>query len=182
MKSIYQYVILGVDIITTSAFTALGLRAIASTIVLETVAILTEETVSPAKRKVTELVIKAIAFLTVAVIFLLLSIQVSLAGFVSSKDFLDTCSSEDEGHHIACSGYIGGVTDSYQNSGQFCIPPRTDPREITKFTRDYILRTRAIQREQPVSMVLYALKAKWPCITQGPNFQFQVPGFQFRRF
>ena len=90
---------------------------------------------------------------------------------------MDTCASRDEERRVACSGYIAGVTDSYINSQQFCIPPSTDPREITLFTKEYMFRNRNIQREAPVQIILYALRARWPCINSGPRFQFRFRGF-----
>lgn len=99
------------------------------------------------------------------------------SGYVPSQVFLETCSAQDQLRQIACNSYIGGVTDSYLHSGQFCIPPRVTSKEIADFTVNYVLRTREIQRESPISMILYALKAKYPCINQGPNFTFQFKGF-----
>jgi hypothetical protein len=108
---------------------------------------------------------------------LLLSTVVAKAEFVGTKDYLETCSARDTEHHIACVGYIAGVTDSYLHAGQFCIPQRTDPKEVSIFVVDFILRNRQIQRETPVGMILLALKARYPCVNSGPNFRFN---FQIR--
>jgi hypothetical protein len=104
---------------------------------------------------------------------LLLSATVAIAEFVQTKEYLDTCAAKDDGHHIACVGYLAGVTDSYLHSGQFCIPPRTDTKEISTFVIDYILRNRQIQNNTPVSMIMLALKARYPCVNfVGPQFNF----------
>lgn len=102
------------------------------------------------------------------------------SGYVPSQVFLETCSAQDNERKIACAGYIAGVTDSYLNSNQFCIPPRVDPKDITLFTKDYVLRTRSIQNSSPVQMILYALKAKYPCVAPNVAFQFNFNGFNGR--
>ena len=109
------------------------------------------------------------------------------ADFVQTREFLETCSAQDTERRIACAAYVAGVTDSYLNSGQYCVPPRTDPKEITLFTKDFILKTRAIQNNTPVGMILLALKARYPCtgqrgatlrINPGPgSLQFNFSGF-----
>jgi hypothetical protein len=111
---------------------------------------------------------------------LLLSATVAKGEFVQTKEYLDTCAAKDEGHHIACVGYVAGVVDSYIHSGQFCVDPRTDTKEISTFVIDYILRTKQIQNYPPVGMIILALKARWPCINSGPGFKFNFQGPQFQ--
>ena len=166
-----KYLLLGTSVLVTSTLTVMGLRCLASTIVYETVALLTKDMVSLVK--ISKLVIRAIVYFSLALVFLLVSIKISLADFVTGKDLLGTCAAKDVEHHIACVGYIGGVSDAYLHSGQFCIPVRTDPREISSSTIDFILRTRSIQGESAVQMIILALKARWPCLTRGPGFGFR---------
>jgi hypothetical protein len=106
-----------------------------------------------------------------------LGAKIALADFVSGNDLLETCASKDEPHQIACTGYIGGVTDAYLHSGQFCLPQRIDPREISSYSKEFILRTKAIHKEGAVQMILLALRARWPCVNSGPGFRFN---FQIR--
>jgi len=166
----------GLTIASATVFT-MGLRAIVSTAVIETVALL-DESQTPELGKTIKLIIKAIVFFSVSLMLFLISIKIASADFVPSKIFLETCAAQDNERKIACAGYIAGVTDSYLHSNQFCIPPKVDPKEITVFTKDYVLRTKGIQNSSPVQMILYALKARWPCQGQGPGFVFQFRGFR----
>jgi hypothetical protein len=93
--------------------------------------------------------------------------------YVSGPEFLNNCTAKDERRHIACVGFIAGVVDAYVPAQQFCIPPQVPPTAIAEFAIEYALR---IARDKPpVSMIVLALKAKWPCIGRAgfpPPFQF----------
>jgi hypothetical protein len=78
-------------------------------------------------------------------------------------------------------------------SGEICVPPRTDPREVTDFVHTYIGDNRAIaETETAIELVRLALKARWPCVGVGrlrlapshdpPGVIFWANrAFQFRR-
>lgn len=118
--------------------------------------------------------------IAIAILSVTLLTSPAKSGYLPSQVFLETCNAQDTERKIACAGYIAGVTDSYLNSNQFCIPARIDPKEITLFTKDYVLRTRSIQNTSPVQMILYALKARFPCVAPNVAFQFNFNGFNGR--
>jgi hypothetical protein len=93
--------------------------------------------------------------------------------FVTGPEFLNNCTAKERERHIACVGFIAGVTDAYLNAQQFCVPDNVSPNAIADFVIEYALR---IARDQsPVGMILLALKAKWPCIGRAgfpPPFQW----------
>ena len=113
---------------------------------------------------------------TIAV--LLLATTIAKSEFVRGSVFSESCNNPDPERQAACIGFIAGVTDSYLRSGQFCIPPNVTPKEISDFTKYYINKTVSIQNQSALMMVLYALKAKWPCVG-GSRVAFQ---FNFRGF
>jgi hypothetical protein len=90
--------------------------------------------------------------------------------------FRDTCNDNDPIRHSACVGFIAGVANSYLNSGQTCISANTDPKEVTDFVRYYMNSNANLVNQPAVSVVLLALKARYPCTR--PMFQpFQFSGF-----
>jgi len=81
INDVTKYIFLGLDILGSATCTSLGLRCIASTITYETVALLTNDVVSLVKVK--RLTLRAIAYFTIALLFFLLSIKITLADYVS---------------------------------------------------------------------------------------------------
>ena len=110
------------------------------------------------------------------------------AGLVVQGDvFADTCHKSEPDRQAACTGFIAGVANSYLNSGLTCIPPSTDPREVTDFVRYWVDRNPGLVRpNSAASLVVLALKSRWPCSgVGGPRITFQLrgfPGFQYRGF
>jgi hypothetical protein len=103
--------------------------------------------------------------------------------FVPGNVFVETCNNPAPDRQAACVAYTAGIVDSFLRSGQFCLPPNISPKEISDFTKSYINRTASIRGQSALMMVLYALKAKWPCTGGGPRMVFQFPPqFNFRGF
>jgi hypothetical protein len=105
------------------------------------------------------------------------------AEFVPGSVFIESCNNPSPERQAACIGFVAGVTDSYLKSGQFCLSSNITPKEISDFTKSYINRTVSIRGQSALMMVLYALKARWPCVNSGPRMVFQLPPqFPFRGF
>lgn len=162
-------------VIAAAAVFTLGMKAIVYTTVLE----ITEPDTKETYLKVSRLIFKAMVFFAVALALVIQSVKLAKAEFVPGNVFIESCNNPAPDRQAACVGYLAGVTDSYLRSGQFCLPPNISPKQISDFTKYYINTTASIRNQSALMMVLYALKARWPCRGVGPNVALQ---FNFRGF
>jgi hypothetical protein len=159
-----------VALIAVAAFSyTLGSRAIAST--------MEDNLAGYVGNKINISIVKAVLFFFIAFLALVLSIRLSVAEFVSGDLFVKTCHDPNPERHAACIGFIAGVTDSYLRSGQFCLPPNIQEKEVSQFVVEYSAKTLSIRNQPASGIVLLALKARFPCISSGPRIVFQFRGF-----
>jgi hypothetical protein len=168
----YTIIIVILLVLLVSAFFfVLGFRAIASTI---------EDSISSyADSNYNVLIAKAVVFIFLALVALLLSIKMVGADSIllHARLLQETCNDKDPVKHAACMGFTAGVANSYLASGQMCIPPNTDPKEVTDFVRTYMNRNANLLNQSAAGIVLLALKARYPCLSGGPRITFQFRGF-----
>jgi hypothetical protein len=109
------------------------------------------------------------------VIRLTIALPLVLVGFPASGMMVeggrlqDTCGNPQEVRQAACAGFIGGVIDSLETTGQFCIDPKIPPPVLIHRVVEYVMSNRPTIGGQPGSQqVLLALKANWPCLNGTP--------------
>jgi hypothetical protein len=131
------------------------------------------------KNEMWNLTWKAIMYYGISIMMFFIALMSILSAsaeslIVPGKVFAESCQRSEPDRLSACVGFIAGVLNSYLEAGQFCIPPGTDPNKVTDFVRSYVSSNPQLISYPASKLVLLALKARYPCISNGPRIVFQL--------
>lgn len=103
-------------------------------------------------------------------LFLAMAVDLEVnRGFQYGSDLLSRCTAGYAADEAACLAYITGVHDSvraYEEWGslrEVCSPGKTRPMDLRNTVVDYLTRNADYLTGQAASVIILALREKYPC-------------------